>query len=99
MATGEPNGAAVPFSAFKAEVEREWFGIVFTAPNLLPQSVTQKLPAWATQRLNLGLETVHTYVKNMYHKRHVSGRIKLLSRAARGPLWAGAGARGRTTRP
>ena len=43
------------------------------------------------QRLNLGLETVHTYVKNMYHKRHVSGRIKLLSRAARGPLWAGAG--------
>ena len=32
------------------------FGIVFTAPNLLPQSVTQKLPAWAAQRLNLGLD-------------------------------------------
>ena len=38
------------------------------------------------QRLNLGLETVHTYVKNVYHKLHVSGRIELLSRAARGQL-------------
>ena len=38
------------------------------------------------QRLDLGLETVHTYVKNVYHKLHVSGRIELLSRAARGQL-------------
>ena len=38
------------------------------------------------QRLGLGLETVHTYVKNVYHKLHVSGRIELLSRAARGQL-------------
>ena len=38
------------------------------------------------QRLNLGLETVYTYVKNVYHKLRVSGRIELLSRAARGQL-------------
>ena len=38
------------------------------------------------QRLGLGLETVHSYVKNVYHKLHVSGRIELLSRAARGRL-------------
>ncbi|GAA4000626.1 response regulator transcription factor [Hymenobacter fastidiosus] len=38
------------------------------------------------RRLDLGLETVHTYVKNVYHKLHVSGRIELLSRAARGQL-------------
>jgi DNA-binding NarL/FixJ family response regulator len=38
------------------------------------------------QRLNLGVETVHSYVKNVYHKLHVSGRIELLSRAARGQL-------------
>lgn len=38
------------------------------------------------QRLNLGLETVRTHVKNVYHKLHVSGRIELLSRAARGQL-------------
>ncbi|SFP76689.1 response regulator transcription factor [Hymenobacter arizonensis] len=38
------------------------------------------------QRLGLGLETVHTHVKNVYHKLRVSGRIELLSRAARGQL-------------
>ncbi|MBF9221307.1 response regulator transcription factor [Hymenobacter ruricola] len=38
------------------------------------------------QRLGLGLETVRTHVKNVYHKLHVSGRIELLSRAARGQL-------------
>jgi DNA-binding NarL/FixJ family response regulator len=38
------------------------------------------------QRLGLGLETVHTHVKHVYHKLHVSGRIELLSRAARGQL-------------
>lgn len=38
------------------------------------------------QRLELGVETVHSYVKNVYHKLHVSGRIELLSRAARGQL-------------
>ena len=38
------------------------------------------------QRLGLGFETVHTYVKNVYHKLHVSGRIELLSRVARGQL-------------
>ena len=38
------------------------------------------------QRLDLGLETVHSHVKNVYHKLHVSGRIELLSRAARGQL-------------
>jgi DNA-binding NarL/FixJ family response regulator len=38
------------------------------------------------QRLGLGLETVHSHVKNVYHKLHVSGRIELLSRAARGQL-------------
>ena len=33
------------------------FGIVFTAPNLLPQSVTDHLPGWVPQaRLNLGLD-------------------------------------------
>ena len=38
------------------------------------------------QRLGLGLETVRSHVKNVYHKLHVSGRIELLSRAARGQL-------------
>ena len=38
------------------------------------------------QRLHLGLETVHSYVKSVYHKLHVSGRLELLSRAARGQL-------------
>jgi preprotein translocase subunit SecD len=32
------------------------FGILFTAPNLLPTSVTDPLPGWAKQRLNLGLD-------------------------------------------
>jgi preprotein translocase subunit SecD len=32
------------------------FGILFTAPNLLPTSVTDGLPGWAKQRLNLGLD-------------------------------------------
>ena len=41
------------------------------------------------QRLGLGLETVRSHVKNVYHKLHVSGRIELLSRAARGQLSAG----------
>ena len=38
------------------------------------------------QRLDLGLETVRTHVKSVYQKLHVSGRIELLSRAARGYL-------------
>ena len=38
------------------------------------------------QRLGLGLETVRSHVKNVYHKLHVSGRIELLSRTARGQL-------------
>ena len=32
------------------------FGLVFTLPNLLPASVVGALPAWAAQRLNLGLD-------------------------------------------
>ena len=32
------------------------FGLVFTLPNLLPMSVTSAVPAWAAQRLNLGLD-------------------------------------------
>jgi len=32
------------------------FGLVFTVPNLLPASVTAKLPAALAQRLNLGLD-------------------------------------------
>ena len=38
------------------------------------------------QRLGLGLETVRTHVKSVYQKLRVSGRIELLSRAARGQL-------------
>ena len=38
------------------------------------------------QRLGLGPETVRSHVKKVYHKLHVSGRIELLSRAARGQL-------------
>ena len=38
------------------------------------------------QRLDLGTETVRTYVKAIYRKLHVTGRIELLSRAARGQL-------------
>lgn len=38
------------------------------------------------QRLDLGTETVRTYVKSIYRKLHVTGRIELLSRAAKGQL-------------
>ncbi|WP_345122985.1 response regulator transcription factor [Hymenobacter antarcticus] len=38
------------------------------------------------RRLNLDRETVHTYVKHVYQKLRVSGRIELLSRAARRQL-------------
>ena len=32
------------------------FAVLFTAPNLVPASVTDGLPGWAKQRLNLGLD-------------------------------------------
>src|ERR1700743_848973 len=33
------------------------FGVVFTLPNMLPQSVLDSLPSWAPkQKLNLGLD-------------------------------------------
>ncbi len=38
------------------------------------------------QRLDLSPETIRTYVKNIYRKLHVTGRVELLSRAARGQL-------------
>lgn len=38
------------------------------------------------QRLDLSTDTVRSYLKSVYRKLHVSGRIELLSRAARGKL-------------
>ena len=32
------------------------FGLLFTLPNVLPASMTRSLPAWANQKLNLGLD-------------------------------------------
>jgi DNA-binding NarL/FixJ family response regulator len=38
------------------------------------------------QRLDLGTETVRGYVKTIYKKLQVTGRVELLSRAAKGQL-------------
>ncbi|TYZ10976.1 response regulator transcription factor [Hymenobacter lutimineralis] len=68
--------------------------VAATHPNSLSAREQQVLEAIVdgladkeiAQRLELRPETVRSYVKTVYRKLHVSGRIELLSRAARGLL-------------